>query len=198
MVGKVRLFDGLIQRLEDSSRCLPDGVHDYPTVKGKRRFEVLITFNYFIFVYVLLHKLIVPAVVLFLGTDVAGNGLGFGLWYLYHGKLILLFHEPFRNRASFFGVVAVSWFGLGYLPLALGYEVWAMIQGGVSWVIISNVLSYGSSLLWTAMLIYRLRMPTTAFLYKLEGRLIPRLEMALPFWILGFITSLTWLVLIEM
>lgn len=193
MVKSIKILGKPLKWLEGIHRDLPDGVHHYPTLKGKKRFSALVGFNYFIFVYILLHKLLIPTALWILRFDHSFEGLELGLWYLYHAQFLYLFWESNRRPFSFFASVAVAWFGVGYLPIALGFEIWHSFKNGLSWSAISSLLCYGSSAIWTFFLVYRLRMPTTAFLFLIDGRIKPKLKLAVPFFIIGFLTSVSWL-----
>lgn len=198
MVRPINILIKPFKWLEEAHSKLPDGVHLYPTLKGKKRFLTLKAFNFFIFIYVLLHKLIMPLIMWAMRESHSFEGLELGLWYLYHAQFIYLFSDKNRSPQSFFTCVAIAWFGMGYLPLALGYEIWTSVIEGMSWTKISSLLCYSSSFVWTTFLVYRLRMPTTTYLYNVQGRVRPKVRLALPFFIIGFITSLIWLTALHM
>lgn len=196
MVKSVKCFTNLLGWFDKFHQHLPQGVHSFPTLKGKKRFQALVTFNYFIFVYVLLHKLIIPACLWVMRPGNGFEGLEFGIWYLYHAQFIYLFRNQNRKEFSFFAMISIAWFGIGYLPLSIGLEVWGVMNHGISWNTISSLLCYVSSFVWTCFLLYRLRMPTTTYLYQIPGRLKPRFQLAFPFWSVGFLTSIIWYVIL--
>lgn len=196
MVKSLKNLENPFKWLDHLHERLPEGVHSYPTLKGKKRFGTLVGFNAFIGVYVLLHKLLIPLAMWAMREDKSFAGLELGLWYLYHAQFAYLFLPGNRKPFSFFAAVSVAWFGMGYLPIALGYEFWAISDHGLSWTVISSLLCYGSSAVWTIFMVYRLRMPTTAFLFGIDGRVRPKVKLALPFFITGFLVSLTWLFLL--
>ncbi len=198
MVKSLKILDKPLKWLDHLHEELPEGVHHYPTLKGKKRFGALVGFNFFIGIYVLLHKFLIPVALYILKEDHSFEGMELGLWYLYHFQFMFLFHEKNRKPFAFFAAVAVAWFGMGYLPLAVGFEVWQSFSHGLSWTAISSLLCYGSSAIWTSFMVYRLRMPTTAFLFQIDGRVRPKVKLALPFFLVGLATSLLWLYLLHM
>ena len=172
---------------------LPANVNPHPTLKGKRRFETLQAFNLVLGFYILLHKLIVPVAVQWLQTNPNPKPVELSFWYLYHFAIAFMLWGRFRSPGTAFCTVYASWFAVGYLPPALGAS---LFEGGnltIQWKAISGVLCYGSSLVFTLYLLYRMRMPTTAYLFGIEGRIVPRLRYALPYFLLGLLTSLFWI-----
>ncbi|GEM_PF-4324710 len=169
---------------------LPPGIHTYPTLKGKRRFEMLQVANVMLAAYVAIHKLFMPAFVALMTKTGTVADAGFGLWYLYHALIWFLMLEKQRNPYNAYSLVYMAWFATGYLPLT---TFLSFIHDGafsVTWGTISAVLCYGSSLIFTMFLLYRLRMPTTAYLYHLEDRIIPNWSLAVPWFIAGLGASL--------
>jgi hypothetical protein len=171
---------------------LPPGVHPYPTLKGKQRFEMLQVFNVALAIYLLIHKLIMPLMMSLAASTSARRTPEFGAWYLYHIALAVLLKERWRTPRTAFITVYLAWFGAGFLPPAL---VASLLDHGtvkVGWLAISGILCYGSSLIFTLFLLYRLRMPTTAYLFQLPDRIIPRWRYALPYAAIGLALGL-WL-----
>jgi hypothetical protein len=169
---------------------LPAGVNPYPSRKGKKRFEMLQTFNLVLGGYILIHQLLVPLAVYFLQTGAQPRTVSLSFWYLYHlGLALFLWH---RTPARAFSIVYLAWFGVGYLPLTLGATLFDEGLLRFKWKAVSGLLCYGSSFVFTLFLLYRMRMPTTAFLFGLEGRIIPRWRYAIPYAALGLTCSLFW------
>lgn len=168
---------------------LPQGVHPYPTLKGKRRFEALQAFNAVIGAYVAIHKLFMPLIVWALQTDTVKEPLHIGVWYLYHILLGGLMSDFFRKRSFPYLMAYCAWFAVGFLPPAIFHSFIIGGEFAINWQTISGVLCYGGSLLFTCFLLYRLRMPTTAYLYGLEGRLMPKWRYALPYAGAGLVVS---------
>ncbi len=168
---------------------LPPGVHPYPTELGRKRFEMLVVFNLIVGIYILLHRVIVPVAIYALQTQSSPKPLELGYWYLYHFTLAIMLLERFRTPANAFHIIYLAWFGFGYLPLSL---VNSFLDDGtfrLKWKAISGLLCYGSSLVFTMFLLYRMRMPTTAFLFRLEERIIPKWRYAVPYAVLGALIS---------
>jgi hypothetical protein len=173
---------------------LPPGVHSYPTLKGKKRFEVLQAFNTVLAVYILIHQLLVPLVVYFLQTGTEPRKLLLGFWYFYHLVLAFWLSKRWRSARSAFWIVYLSWFAVGYLPITFASTFFVDGVFRFQWKALSGLLCYGSSLVLTAFLLYRMRMPTTAFLFGLENRIIPKWRYAVPYALLGLVVSLFWLI----
>jgi hypothetical protein len=176
-------------------QALPPGVHPYPTLAGKKRFELLQTFNLVLSLYLGIHHLLMPATVWLLQDQQFRQGHGFGFWYLYHVIVAACLWQRLRRPASAYLLVYLGWFALGYLPLALARSFLHHGQFHVSWTSISGLLCYGSSFLFTIFLLYRMRMPTTAYLFHLEHRIIPRWRYAIPYWLAGLALGLASLLL---
>lgn len=169
---------------------LPEDVHTYPTLKGKKRFELMQTFNLVLAVYIALHKAIMPLFIYLTQSESSSKSLEeMSYWYLYHFAIALLLCERCRTPQRAFWIVYTAWFGLGFLPLMLMSAFW---QGGeilINWKTISSILCYGSSLIFTIFLLYRMRMPTTAYLYRIKDRIIPKPRYAIPYFLIGIIIS---------
>jgi hypothetical protein len=173
---------------------LPAGVHPYPTRKGKKRFEMLQAFNWLLGGYILLHQLLVPLAVILLQTPSGFGSHSFGYWYFYHLAIGLLMWKRFRKPRHAYWMVYLAWFAVGYLPLTWA---WSFVENGsirIGWQAISGTLCFGASLGMTIALLYRLRMPTTAFLFGLESRIIPKWRYAVPYAALGLTLSLFWII----
>lgn len=181
---------GLTSQLLHMHEDLPSGIHTFPTLKGKRRFEILQTGNAALALYVTIHKLLMPAFVFFAGKGTAFSEAGFGIWYLYHALIWFLMLEKQRNAYNAYSLVYMAWFAIGYLPLTTFLSFFHDGAFSVTWGTFSAVLCYGSSLLFTMFLLYRLRMPTTAYLYHLEDRIIPHWKLAVPWFVAGLGASL--------
>ena len=181
---------GLSRHILHMHEDLPDGIHTYPTLKGKRRFEILQTANVGLALYVAIHKLFMPLFVVTLGEGGTITEAGFGLWYLYHALIWWLMMEKQRTPHNAYSLVYMAWFATGYLPLTTFLSFFRDGAMAVTWGTFSAVLCYGSSLVFTMFLLYRLRMPTTSYLYKLEDRIIPHWSLAVPWFIAGLGASL--------
>lgn len=163
---------------------LPPGVNEYPTLKGKQRFDALVTFNWFIAGYISIHKLIVP-LILTLGQGSSSRLHELGGWYFYHILIgILLTH---RTQPRAYAVVYLAWFAIGLLPWMVLASIWNGHAWKISWITVSGLLTYGTSFVFNFFLLYRMRMPTTAFLYKLPIRIVPKWEYAVPYFLVGFV-----------
>ncbi|HSH96012.1 MAG TPA: hypothetical protein VK968_17835 [Roseimicrobium sp.] len=172
---------------------LPPGVNPFPTLRGKQRFELLKTFNIALGGYILIHQLLVPSILFLLQEESQRAPLSLSFWYVYHALLAIGLSARFRSSRIAYALVYLAWFAVGYLPLTLGMTFFDHGVFRFKWKAISGLLCYGSSFLLTLALLYRLRMPTTAYLFKLESRIIPKWRYALPYALLGLTASLFWL-----
>lgn len=165
---------------------LPPGVNPHPTFKGKQRFEALVAFNWLLTGYILIHKLIVPLIILFGQTPgtTRTNMHPLGVWYLYHFIQGVWLTRRAPRRAL--RVVYLAWFALGFLPWMILGSMRHHHQWAISWLTISGLLTYGLSMVVTMFILYRMRMPTTAFLFKLPERIIPKWKYAVPYASIGF------------
>jgi hypothetical protein len=124
-------------------------------------------------------------IILNLGQSASSQPHDFGIWYLFHLVIGLCLTSRKPHRA--FYIIYLSWFAVGMLPwMILG----CFIKEGhwvVQWMTISGILTYGSSLVLILFLLYRMRMPTTAFLFNLESRIIPQWKYAIPYFVIGVI-----------
>jgi hypothetical protein len=183
-------MNSLLQRILRPHQHLPHGVHDYPTVLGKRRFEMLVLFNGALGFYIAIHQLLMPITLWLLQTQRSPRPAEIGFWYLYHAVLAALMLPRWRSPRTLHSLAYVAWFGMGGAPLLLVSSVVGPQGLAVSWKMVSGLLCYVTSLLLTLFLLYRLRMPTTAFLYGMPDRLLPRWRFALPSLALGSVCAL--------
>jgi hypothetical protein len=172
---------------------LPAGVNPHPTLKGKKRYEMLEAFNWLLAGYILLHQLLVPISVNLLQTPAGLGTQSYGYWYLYHLAAGFLMLRKFRTARHAYWLVYLGWFGIGYLPLTLAESFVDQGAVRVGWKAISGTLCYATSLALTIALLYRMRMPTTAFLFGLESRIVPKWRYAVPYAALGLTLSLFWI-----
>ncbi len=169
---------------------LPSDVHTYPTLKGKKRFEMMQTFNFVLAVYIAIHKLIMPIFTYLFQAESSLKSLeDLGFWYLYHFAIALLLCQKCRTPHRAFYVVYTAWYALGFLPLTLMSAFWQAGELTINWKSISSILCYGSSLVFTIFLLYRMRMPTTAYLFKIKDRIIPKPRYAIPYFLIGILVS---------
>jgi hypothetical protein len=179
---------------------LPAGVGPFPTLLGKKRFQLLQAFNLALACYILLHQVVTPLTIYWLQVEGQRKPLSLGWWHLYHFLLALLLMERFRTPLNAFRVVYLAWFAVGYIPFTF---LPTLFEGGAlkfQWKTLSALMCYGSSLVWTLSLLHRMRMPTTAWLFGLGNRIIPRWRYAVPFFALGFLCSglmLLWLGVVQ-
>jgi hypothetical protein len=186
-VAEMKLDMSWLQLKED----LPPGVHAYPTLKGKKRYELLQAFNAFLVFYISLHKLIVPLLLVMGQTGGRHSWSAFGVWYFYHVWIAWLMEK--RKPRNAFLLVYSAWFAVGMLTWMI---VGSFMKDGlfvVGWHTISGLLTYGSSLIFTFFLLYRMRMPTSQLLFKLDQRIAPKWGYALPYFFLGTILGLLFL-----
>ena len=174
-----------LARLLKRHQDLPPDVPPYPTVKGKKRFEMVQAFNLFLAGYIFIHKCVVPMAIFLGRTDPPPWPPGLGAWYLYHWAIAFLAWERQRTPRHAYMLVYLAWFGIGFLPLtwASSFVDHGSLRFG--WKALSGTLCYGSSLMLTVFLLNRLRMPTTAYLFHLESRIIPQWRYAVPYFTLG-------------
>lgn len=174
-----------LHRIRRPHQTLPAGVHEYPTELGRRRFEMLVLFNGVLAVYIAIHQLFVPLTVWLLQVqrDPVPKNLGF--WYVYHGVVAFLLSTRARRPRNLHRLARVAWFGVAASPWLLWQSFHVGDQVQLTWKAVSGILCYVSSLLLTLFLLYRLRMPTTAFLYGCPTRLMPRWRYMIPSAALG-------------
>lgn len=186
-----------LQRLLHPHQRLPSGVHEYPTVLGQRRFELLVLFNGTLAVYIAIHQFIMPVVLWLTQTDRAPMPSGLGFWYLYHMAAAVLLLPRFRKPPALRRLANLAWFAVGASPILLVASFLSNGEVHVSWKTVSGILCYLTSLILTLFLLYRLRMPTTAYLYGMKDRLLPRWRYAIPALILGIFVAVAWIRYIE-
>jgi hypothetical protein len=180
---------GFFDRLLNPHQRLPQGVHPYPTELGRRRFEILVLFNLVLAVYIAIHQLFMPLTLWILQTRDDPMPTGLGFWYLYHGAVAVLFYKPKRNPRRLRYLAYLAWFAVAATPLLLIHSFQVGDQVRVTWKAVSGILCYLSSLLVTLFLLYRLRMPTTAYLFGLPDRLLPKWRYAIPSFFLGLMVA---------
>ncbi len=168
---------------------LPPGVHPFPTLKGKRRFELIKAFNIVLGAYILIHKLLVPLVLFFGQTTRVHKLQHVGFWYLFH--FILAFWLSRRTPKRAFAIIYTTWFAIGILPPMLLSSFMTQGHFAITWDTISGILTYGTSLFFSFFLLYRMRMPTTAHLFGLQERVIPKWGYAIPYYFIGLCVGIT-------